>query len=295
MQPPGGDRSTEGPASDLSAPPGADARSVPAWTVPGRPDVADSADAAATARWGIPDSMLGLVVWFVVSALFGLVAVVLAATFGDLELTSDTTTEQFKKQAGLELLVATALAGLVGFVGWSWWVSRWKGAGDLRRDFGIVFRWSDLGWGALGGVATVLVALLVGLAWQLFSDSEPPTNTDDILGERHIGPGAALVMVATVGLVVPLAEEVFFRGLLLASLRKRAGVWVALALSSLVFGMLHASSGPDAGEALFVAGVTTAFGLVFGLLRVLLGRLGPAVVAHMVNNTLSVVVVVATQ
>lgn len=247
-------------------------------------------------RWGIPDAAIGGVVWFVLSNVLGLVVLVALAAAGTIELRADMDTADIMEVAGLWLLVATAVAGLVGFVGWTWIVGRWKGTGSLRHDQGLAFRWVDLGWGLAGGVASLVISMIIGVLWVVITgDAEAPTNTDDILGEQSIGLGAALVMLLAVGIAVPFAEEVFFRGLLLGSLRKRWGVWSAAVVSSLVFGSLHALSGGGLTEGLFVASVTALFGMVFALLRVLTGRLGPAIVAHMLNNSVSVVVVVASQ
>ena len=271
---------------------------VTSWTVPGRPDVIDAADGATAGRWGMPDALLGLAVWLVLSTALGAVVLVYGSLAGIIDLgavgDADELSRQITDELGTELLVATAVAGLVGFVGWGWLVSRWKGTGSLRRDLGLAFRWTDLGWGVLGGVASLLLTGLIGVAYAVATGEDAPTNTDDILGSGGIGAVTAVIMVVCVGLAVPFAEEVFFRGLLLGSIRKRWGWVAAVLISSVLFGLLHGLTGAPLAESLFVSGVTALFGLVFGLLRVLLGRLGPAVVAHMFNNTVAVLVVVAT-
>jgi CAAX prenyl protease-like protein len=90
---------------------------------------------------------------------------------------------------------------------------------------------------------------------------------------------------------VPLAEELAFRGYLMGRLsgwnftpgtRLRRS-WLALILSSLVFGLLHGA---------WVAGAIA--GLIYGLVRYHRDKLADAVVAHAVTNLLLAGYVVTT-
>jgi exosortase E/protease (VPEID-CTERM system) len=83
---------------------------------------------------------------------------------------------------------------------------------------------------------------------------------------------------------VPLSEELAFRGFLLRRLVSadfesvpfRGVHWVALGLSSGVFGLLHGGR--------WLTGIVA--GVLFGLVQARRGRIGDAVVAHGVSNTL---------
>ncbi|MFM8861121.1 MAG: type II CAAX prenyl endopeptidase Rce1 family protein, partial [Acidimicrobiia bacterium] len=67
---------------------------------------------------------------------------------------------------------------------------------------------------------------------------------------------------------------------------------VGVVVSSIVFGMLHIQ-GSTWAEALFMLGVTAAYGAVFALLVVRAeGRLGPAIIAHMGVNIVGVLATV---
>lgn len=86
------------------------------------------------------------------------------------------------------------------------------------------------------------------------------------------------------GFVVPLVEELAFRGFLLELLERRAGQWLAsqtsrrvasVALTSLAFGLLHGA---------WLAGMIAGVG--FALARLWRGRVMDAVVAHAVTNLL---------
>ena len=89
------------------------------------------------------------------------------------------------------------------------------------------------------------------------------------------------MFIVVVGLIAPICEEVFFRGLLFRSFEKRLGAWWALGLSSVLFAATH-------GQLLQFVPLIAA-GAVFGYLVVRTGRLGPAIVAHMAFNLTTVV------
>ncbi len=90
---------------------------------------------------------------------------------------------------------------------------------------------------------------------------------------------------------VPLAEELLFRGYLLSRLARREIVlegrvafsWVALVVSAILFGLLHAN---------WVAGI--AAGLIYGLVRYRSDSIKDAVIAHACTNLLLTVYVLAT-
>lgn len=85
-------------------------------------------------------------------------------------------------------------------------------------------------------------------------------------------------------LIVPIAEELAYRGYLMRRLIKadfesvpfHAVRWPALAVTAIVFGLVHG--------ALWVPGIVA--GLAYGLLVMRCGRLGEAVAAHAVTNAL---------
>lgn len=92
-----------------------------------------------------------------------------------------------------------------------------------------------------------------------------------------VGPELFLV-VLSVGVVGPAAEEVFFRGYLQSELRRRWPAWAAVIATSAGFAVLHVDP----------TGVHVALALVLGLylgfVVELTGSTLPAVVCHVVNN-----------
>lgn len=87
-----------------------------------------------------------------------------------------------------------------------------------------------------------------------------------------------LLILLLGGLVVPVGEELLFRGILFAWLR-RWGLPVGVAASSLVFGIFHGFS------IVFVA--AAILGAMLALLYEWSGSLWPSIVAHAANNVFS--------
>ena len=98
--------------------------------------------------------------------------------------------------------------------------------------------------------------------------------------------GPAFVLLAVLLIVAaPFIEELFFRGLLLRALARRFGTGWAVAGSSLAFAVAHFEG--IQFPALLVVGV------VFGVLVVRYGRLGPGMWAHGAFNAVVVVALAA--
>ena len=86
-----------------------------------------------------------------------------------------------------------------------------------------------------------------------------------------------------VGVVAPVAEEMVFRGAILRTLYKALGHrrrWVAIAVSAVLFGLVHGNMAQGFGAAVM--------GLLLGWIYVRTGSIVPGVVFHWVNNSLAV-------
>lgn len=173
----------------------------------------------------------------------------------------------------------TILAGQVGlwagFVGVVAYARSRPGApryvGAIRSEI----RASDV-LGLVVGVATQLVLLpllyLPFRSW--FDEDDLSAPAEDLLADFN---GILLVLMGVgVVLVAPVVEELFFRGLLLGTVRERWGTFAAVIGSSLFFGATHF-------QPLQFAGLTAA-GLVFAAAVVKTGRLGSAIAVHVGFN-----------
>ena len=233
-------------------------------------------------RWGMGDVVYGLLLW-VAGGIVGTVALFVS---GAVDVQNGTVGEL---SVGM---VAIALsAGWIGFVGWPIVASWRKGQRSLAKDFGLDIRWIDVGWGVLGGVGALIVSVAGGVLWTVVSGDDPPSNGDFLPSSPGIV--GALVLWLLVAVFTPIAEELFFRGLMLRAVGRRFGLPIGIVASSIVFGMFHISAFTGAG--LFIVVVTGAYGAVFALLVLRAnGRLGPAIVAHSVVNTVGVIALLAT-
>jgi len=96
-----------------------------------------------------------------------------------------------------------------------------------------------------------------------------------LLPQLHAGAEITLLALL-VGVIVPIGEEVFFRGLVLGALRRALNRHAAVAVSALFFAAAHL----QAVELLPIL----ILGLVLGYLYDLTGSLVPGMIAHGLNN-----------
>ncbi len=113
-------------------------------------------------------------------------------------------------------------------------------------------------------------------------------GTVPLVAEALQGPIAETwPLVLAVGVTAPLFEEIIFRGTLYTLAERAAGGLAAFAFSTVVFAVYHFD--PVQVVALLP---TAAF---IGLLRWQSGSIGPAVLAHFVNNGVGVAFALATR
>lgn len=95
------------------------------------------------------------------------------------------------------------------------------------------------------------------------------------------GPVGLLLAVAVIGALAPVGEELFFRGFMLTRLRRVWSTGPAILVTALAFGLMH-------GE--WAHGIlATGIGVYLGLVAERSGSVIPAVICHVANNTVSVV------
>jgi CAAX protease family protein len=111
---------------------------------------------------------------------------------------------------------------------------------------------------------------------------------EDIARSLGLGSGilTTLLAVFLIAVAAPVSEELFFRGMLFGGLRRSMGRIPAAAVSALVFGALHATTGVTAVPPLIV------FGFVLALLYERTGSLLPGMLGHAINNGLALALAV---
>lgn len=178
-------------------------------------------------------------------------------------------------------IVVTGVANVAVALAWV----QVRHPGQVRRLFGPVrTNLADAARGAGLGVlaylgANVALSTLITYVVTRSGNELPPVQEE--LQAALTDPGIGLLVSAVVVLLVPLGEELLFRGMLFSALRDRVPLWPAIGLSSLVFGLTHVE--PLAIVLTFPAGMLWAWGFHRR------GTLVTAVVAHAVFNLINVV------
>ena len=178
------------------------------------------------------------------------------------------------------LLQVPLWAGLLGAPLWATYV---KGRRSLSADFGLRMKPFDVAIGLLAGFLGQIVLLIVlSLVYQLLGiDLDKVGETAEELTEGATDAVGVVLLVLIVGLAAPVFEELFYRGLWLRAIERRAGTAVAVIGSSVVFGLVHFQ--------LYDLPALIGFGAIAALLTVRTGRLGPAIWAHVAFNITAVV------
>ena len=228
-------------------------------------------------RWGLGDALAGFIVGLGLSSLFA---------GGWLGLTGD-------RDLGLGGRAVSQVGLWIGLVGVVVLAARRKGSGRVADDFGLRFRWSDVGLGLGAAVATqfLLVPLVALVLAPLLGRPEVSGPVQDLVDDARGPTFLLLVLTAVVG--APVVEELFFRGLLLRSLQFRFGAGWAVAGSSVIFGLNHFNDLSAAGVALVMISIA-ALAAVLAMLVVRTGRLGPAIIAHAAFNAINLAVAYLT-
>ena len=135
---------------------------------------------------------------------------------------------------------------------------------------------------AFGLVGQVVLLLLLSLVYHLLGiDLDKVGETAEELTEGATDAVGVVLLILIVGVAAPVFEELFYRGLWLRSIERRAGPVVAVVASSVLFGLVHFE--PYDLPALI------GFGAICAVLTVRSGRLGPAIWAHLAFNITAVV------
>jgi membrane protease YdiL (CAAX protease family) len=124
------------------------------------------------------------------------------------------------------------------------------------------------------GLVAMMIQLVLGL---------PLGNPQlEFLLTDEISISGVLIMLVFGGVIVPIAEEIFFRGLLYSWLRQTLKIWPAILISSALFGVLH-------GE-ISIAGATFVMGIILAWIYEKSTSLWPAISIHIINNSIKLLV-----
>lgn len=159
-----------------------------------------------------------------------------------------------------------------------------RSTGEARALFGAARGAYVLGWGLAGGLAVKFASDAVTYVESLFVRHIQDNNPLVTNPQAFSNPLVLALLFVSVVLVAPLAEELFYRGMLFGLLRRR-GFWVAAIASSILFGAAHLSL------TLFLPLALTGFGLAIIYERT--RTLWAPTIAHAVFNGVALLATLA--
>ena len=182
-------------------------------------------------------------------------------------------------EVSIGVMAAALSAAWVCYLLGMWVASDRAGTGNFIVDYGVTFRGIDalgLGIGALSQLVVVnLVYLPLRSLWpNVFTDDRLQENAKDLI-DRATG-GSAILLIVLVGFGAPVAEELFYRGLLQRSLLARYNDGLVVVGVAMLFALVHFRVVEYPG--LFV------FALILGFCAMRTGRLGMSITTHIGFN-----------
>ena len=161
----------------------------------------------------------------------------------------------------------------------AWWLAMDRDLGQARMGFG------PAGWEWLAvGVGLAAVALILIQAVTVLRDPAKQAEVRDKVGDLDaIVPRTPAEETAFgyLSFTAGVCEEILYRGLLMAALSAVIGIWPAVVVSSVIFGLGHAYQG---GTGVVKTGLV---GVVMALLTVFSGTIWIAALLHVVVDATS--------
>jgi membrane protease YdiL (CAAX protease family) len=163
-------------------------------------------------------------------------------------------------------------------------ISRRHGSSRFAADFRLRFRPRDLPIGLLVGLGVIVLNVVSEDVLQSLTGIHATSTNQTLVALHHVDPATFWLYVATGVTVVPVLEELLFRGMLLDAMLARLRPAPAFAIVMATFGAGHwIAGGPAAGNVIRVASIAIgSFALTFAAWRS--RRLGPGIVGHATNN-----------
>lgn len=232
--------------------------------------------------WGLGDVALAIPAIFGFAILGTVLGLAYALIWDDLRFDGSF---EISDQSSIPLaIVCLALLGQqLGQFLWPVYVSRQKGHG-IKRDFGWGLNWQDIGIGLAAGFGLLVMAGIAGFVIsEIAGDIAEESSNTDFLTDAKDSPWV-IVLVVAVTLGAPITEELLFRGLMLRAWQKRSGSTIAVIGSTILFTAVHYQGG-SLLDALPLFVVIGSLGAGLAVLTLRTNRLAPAIIAHMLFNT----------
>jgi membrane protease YdiL (CAAX protease family) len=249
-----------------------------------------SAEAETSGNWRKGEHVLigdvlvpvqSMLVWFALAMIALVMALPALRQTGYVSFSSGSGTRLMREPWLLHLFTITADLVLLFYL---WRIARRVSDGALIARFRPVRR-TLLVLAALGG-AVLAVATIFGSAWLV---AQKLIVFHPAPGENLVVPGPAwqtLITFLAVGVVAPLVEEFYFRGILLSWIARKASVYAAIPACALIFALLHFRFSAHPGvEGWYFTGIIALVGLINGVLAVATRSLWTPILFHAGYNS----------
>lgn len=180
-----------------------------------------------------------------------------------------------------QTVLSTLISALIYFLtlvfvlGLPWLIKRHS---TSRIDIGLTRlpSWTDI---LLTPAGLVVYFILSALLLLLITRLIPWIDVDQVqeVGFRQINKSYEYILAFTsLVIIAPIAEEILFRGYLYGKLKKFVPIWIAIIVTSLLFGLIHGAWN--------LAIDTFALSIVLCLLRESTGNIWASILLHMTKN-----------
>jgi uncharacterized protein len=233
--------------------------------------------------WGLPGAVLLLVLSFLLMAVAQAVFLLPYALRRGVSFTPEAITEFALKDTGaLFVQVASIIPAHLLTLGVAWLIVTRVGKYPFLRTLGWDWNGRFTFWRS-AALAVLLLAIGSGIIWLTGS----PDNALDRLIESSRAAALATAFAATV--TAPLVEEIVFRGLLYAALKRLIGTVGAVAVVLLLFAAIHV---PQYWPSFGVIATILLLSTVLTVMRAYTGRLLPCFIVHLIFNAIQSVLIV---
>lgn len=145
-----------------------------------------------------------------------------------------------------------------------------------KIDLELTWSWRQVGIGALFGFGGLFVTIPASFVYVTLTDTNSAVG--QVFTDVRAAWQWALLVFLLLVFVVPLCEEIMFRGLLWGGLERRWNRWVALVVSTILFAVAH--FGLTRAPLLLIVAIPIALARFYG------GGLLASIIAHQANNLL---------
>jgi membrane protease YdiL (CAAX protease family) len=196
---------------------------------------------------------------------------------------------------------ATVYVGVIGDLAWLAfmlvWLFRWHPGWQAR--VGVFFGRRGLRDALIGAgtglllypVIAIVVALPLTYLFRTVSGSD--ATTPDQL-PQHLNTAEWIASIVLAVFVAPVAEELYFRGILFRSVRDRHGFWLGAIASGLIFGAVHYVPAPWQ-DFMLLQSIMVFTGIALAWIYERRGNLVANIAAHMAFNAVGVVLIYAAR